>query len=194
MFEHFTPDARGAVSDAATEAGERGDRRIGTEHLLLGVLRQPGPAAALGADVASARAALDALDLAALAALGIDARGVARPAIPASRKRAPFTSGARAVVPGALGAARSAGARRVTPRTPPPRPARPRPPRPRGRSHRPPRRRPREGPGRTAGARGRVRPRPTRPRTPQAPSGGFRAPCRAPAVTARGPPPPPTSP
>ncbi|WP_431032758.1 Clp protease N-terminal domain-containing protein [Streptomyces sp. P6-2-1] len=115
MFEHFTPGAKAAVSDAATEAGRRGDRRIGTEHLLIGVLRQPGPAEALGADAESARATLDALDLAALAALGIDARGAERPAIPASRKRTPFTSGARAVVPGALGEARSAGARHITP-------------------------------------------------------------------------------
>ncbi|MFJ4436604.1 Clp protease N-terminal domain-containing protein [Streptomyces sp. NPDC088923] len=115
MFEHFTPGAKAAVVDAATEAGKRGDRRIGTEHLLLGVLGQPGPAEALGTDPEAARAALDALDLAALAALGIDARGIERPAIPASRKRTPFTSGARAVIPGALGEARGAGARHIAP-------------------------------------------------------------------------------
>ncbi|MFD7922281.1 Clp protease N-terminal domain-containing protein [Streptomyces sp. NPDC059740] len=116
MFEQFGADARATVTAALEEARRRGDRRIGTEHLLLGILREPGsPAArALGVDVATGRAALDALDTAALAAIGIDARDVERPHVPASRKRTPLTSGARAVFPRALAEVRRAGARRIT--------------------------------------------------------------------------------
>jgi len=99
VFEHFTAGARTAVTCALEEARLRPDRRIGTEHLLLGTLHEPGSAAvrALGTDLKTARTALDVLDESALAAIGIDVHGVERPAIPASRKRTPFTSAARSV-------------------------------------------------------------------------------------------------
>lgn len=115
MFEQFATGARAAVTSALSEATLRGDRRIGTEHLLLGVLHEPGSARALGADLETARAALDALDRSALAAVGIDVQGIERPPVPASRKRTPFTSGARAVLPRALAETRKAGARRIAP-------------------------------------------------------------------------------
>ncbi|GAA0593222.1 Clp protease N-terminal domain-containing protein [Streptomyces crystallinus] len=115
MFEQFAAGARTAVTAAVSEATLRGDRRIGTEHLLLGVLHEPGPVQAFGADLESARAALDALDRSALAAVGIDTQGIERKPIPASRKRTPFTSGARAVIPRALAETRKAGRRRITP-------------------------------------------------------------------------------
>ncbi|MYS42867.1 hypothetical protein GTY23_16820, partial [Streptomyces sp. SID5998] len=54
MFEQFAAGARAAVTSAVDEASLRGDRRIGTEHLLLGVLHEPGAARALGADLDSA--------------------------------------------------------------------------------------------------------------------------------------------
>ncbi|GAA1088267.1 Clp protease N-terminal domain-containing protein [Nocardiopsis metallicus] len=63
--------------DASTEALLRGDRKVGTEHVLLALLRDEGsaPARALGTgagvDLASARRALEHLDGQALAALGI---------------------------------------------------------------------------------------------------------------------------
>lgn len=38
MFERFTQNARDAVIQAQTEAAELGDDRIGTQHVLLGVL------------------------------------------------------------------------------------------------------------------------------------------------------------
>ena len=62
------------VTAALEEARRRGDRRLGTEHLLLGLLHTPGspPARALGVDLDTARAALDALDHAALAAIGFE--------------------------------------------------------------------------------------------------------------------------
>jgi hypothetical protein len=96
------------VSAALDEARHRGDRRIGTEHLLLGLLRDPGsdpgstPARALGVDLTTARAALDDLELAALRSIGIDPgriRGLA--GLP--RRHPPLTvaaltSGGRAAV------------------------------------------------------------------------------------------------
>src|ERR1700691_2102578 len=59
--------------DARDEAVRRGDRTIGTEHLVLALLADPAsPAArALGCALGSARRALDALDREALAAVGV---------------------------------------------------------------------------------------------------------------------------
>ena len=59
--------------DARDEAIRRGDRVVGTEHMVLALLADPAsPAArALGCDLESARAALDAMDAAALAAIGV---------------------------------------------------------------------------------------------------------------------------
>ena len=96
-----------AVKAAAEEARRRGDRRIGTEHLLLGLLvatdststRAPG-ADVLGVDLAAARGALAELDVAALRAIGLDidegphARAARRhPAVPAT-----LTTSARAAI------------------------------------------------------------------------------------------------
>ncbi len=115
MFEQFTADARAVVASAHEEARLRGDRRISTEHLLLGVLRDrdSGAARALGVDLAAARAALDALDRTALAVVGIDAAGVERAPIPASPKRTPYTSGARSIVKRGVAEARKAGSRGI---------------------------------------------------------------------------------
>ena len=59
--------------DANTEALRRGDRRVGTEHLVLAMLTDPdSPAArALEVDLATARETLTALDRQALAAIGL---------------------------------------------------------------------------------------------------------------------------
>ncbi|MFG1942148.1 Clp protease N-terminal domain-containing protein [Nonomuraea sp. NPDC048826] len=91
-----------AVKAAMEEARQRGDRKMGTEHLLLGLLRDPegAPARALGVRAETARAALDALDRAALRAIGIepgetpDARPRKHPALPGTA----LTSSARAVI------------------------------------------------------------------------------------------------
>ncbi|MFI6596074.1 Clp protease N-terminal domain-containing protein [Nonomuraea sp. NPDC050536] len=95
-----------AVKAALDEARQRGDRRMGTEHLLLGLLRDPDSevARALGVSLDTARAGLDALDRAALSAIGIDVGEVPdrrprrHPRIPGTN----FTSTARAVVNQAL--------------------------------------------------------------------------------------------
>lgn len=78
MFERFAPTTREAISHAVDEADRRGERRVGTEHLLLGLLRDPSGSASavLGTDLASARDALDGLDSAALASVGVDATAV----------------------------------------------------------------------------------------------------------------------
>jgi ATP-dependent Clp protease ATP-binding subunit ClpA len=112
MFKQFASGARDTVTSALEETRLRGDRRISTEHLFLGLLHDPGSAAtrSLGVDLAAARAALGALDHAALAAIGIDL-----PAIPGSRKRTPFTSGARAVIERAVKETVRARGKRTTP-------------------------------------------------------------------------------
>ncbi|MER6950484.1 Clp protease N-terminal domain-containing protein [Nonomuraea sp. NPDC000554] len=90
------------VTAALEETRQRGDRRLGTEHLLLGLLHDPDSptARALGVRVADARAALDALDQAALKAIGIDvgvppkSRPRKHPAVPGTA----LTTSARAAI------------------------------------------------------------------------------------------------
>jgi hypothetical protein len=59
---------------AREEARRRGDRKVGTEHLLLALLSEPDLSGILDVTIDQARAALDALDLQAFAAIGLDAR------------------------------------------------------------------------------------------------------------------------
>ena len=56
---------------ASEEARRRGDRRAGTDHLLLGLLEEPSVVAVLGVSLQEARDALDSLDREALGALGM---------------------------------------------------------------------------------------------------------------------------
>lgn len=86
MFARFAPDARAVIVRAQEEATGLGHDWIGTEHLLLGALAEPGSDAARllaghGLDLAAARADVvelvgrgeaGGLDPAALATLGID--------------------------------------------------------------------------------------------------------------------------
>lgn len=110
MPKRLTEDARKAVlTYASEEARRRGDRRLGTDHLLLGLLHDTDtPAAkALGVSLADARAASDALDLAALAAVGVEVEALGEGA-PSSfgRRFPPLTSGARAAIKRAVDEAR----------------------------------------------------------------------------------------
>ena len=98
MFERFAAAARSTVTEGILEAERRGDRRIGTQHLLLGLLHDPESASALGTSLASARAADEDLDRMALAAVGVDP-GKAPRAGPAGKAgRLPFTSAAKDVL------------------------------------------------------------------------------------------------
>lgn len=88
--------------DARNEAIRRGDRTIGTEHLVLAMLVDPAsPAAkALGCDLASARAALDALDSEALAAIGAAPGITAGPVAVRTCGRLRLTPAAKAIFTG----------------------------------------------------------------------------------------------
>lgn len=83
---------------AREEARRRGDRRVGTEHLVLGLMREPDVAQMLGCDLGAAREALDAVDRDALVAVGID-RALDAPPVPS---REPALGGGRATVKAAL--------------------------------------------------------------------------------------------
>jgi hypothetical protein len=56
---------------AGEEARRRGDRRTGTDHLLLALLEDPSVEVALGVSLQQARQALESLDHEALGALGL---------------------------------------------------------------------------------------------------------------------------
>jgi ATP-dependent Clp protease ATP-binding subunit ClpA len=91
MFERFDKSARRAVARARHEAVRAGQDHIGCEHLLLGVLTEPGQAAqamtAAGLEITALRPHLhgekaqsdpDPLDGDVLASLGIDLDAVRR--------------------------------------------------------------------------------------------------------------------
>ena len=56
---------------AGEEARRRGDRRAGTDHLVLALFEDPSVEAVLGANLQQARQALESLDHEALGALGL---------------------------------------------------------------------------------------------------------------------------
>jgi len=97
------------LSSATEEARRRGDRRLGTDHLLLGLLHDDdSPAAkALAVSLADARASSNALDVAALAAVGVEVERVDEGPPAALGRRSPsLTSGSRAVIKSAIHEAR----------------------------------------------------------------------------------------
>lgn len=115
MFGHRTHSALvDTVTAARTEALHRGDRRIGTEHLLLGLLHQSDSVAtrSLGIDLAAANAALNALDRDALSAVGVEVNDLA-PSPNPSWRTPPMTSAAAAVLARAVNEAKSRRVRDV---------------------------------------------------------------------------------
>ncbi|MGA2528880.1 MAG: Clp protease N-terminal domain-containing protein [Acidimicrobiales bacterium] len=85
--------------DARDEALRRGDRVIGTEHLLLALLVDPAsPAAkAIGRDLETARRVLADLDAEALSAIGIEPGIAAGPPRVRTQTRLRLTPGAKAI-------------------------------------------------------------------------------------------------
>ena len=75
MFERFTDKARKAVTDAQVVARRLGHDRIGTEHVLLGLLRAGTVAALAGVPLERARAHV----YGASTGLGVFARDGERP-------------------------------------------------------------------------------------------------------------------
>ena len=65
---------------ASEEARRRGDRRTGTDHILLALFEDPSIEVALGVSLQQARQALEALDHEALGALGLGSADA--PALP----------------------------------------------------------------------------------------------------------------
>lgn len=114
MVKLLTPDARKRVlTSAAEEAHRRGDRRIGTDHMLLGLLHDPAAAKLLGVRLEDARDASSDLDRAALAAVGFEAQALDAPIPVRSRRRPPFTSGAREVLKRGVDEARAVKSRHI---------------------------------------------------------------------------------
>jgi Clp amino terminal domain, pathogenicity island component len=66
---------------ASEEARRRGDRRTGTDHILLALFEDPSIEVALGVSLQQARQALESLDQEALGALGLGS-GADAPALP----------------------------------------------------------------------------------------------------------------
>jgi ClpA/ClpB-like protein len=91
--------------DARDEAIRRGDRVIGTEHILLALLVDPASPAArsLAIGLESARCALDALDSEALATVGVRPGITAGPVTMAPRGRLRLTPMAKAIFTGIPG-------------------------------------------------------------------------------------------
>lgn len=115
MFERFAQSARAVVEDARYEAERRGDRRIGTEHLLLALLQDTMIARAVGADADEAREAADELDRKALAEVGIDVGSTPISGRAVLGKHVPFTSAAKTVMRQTLAHATAEKARTITP-------------------------------------------------------------------------------
>jgi len=138
MLERFSQTARQAVVEARLEAELAGQDKVRSEHLLLSLLREPGPGAdalnAVGLDAESLRARLPrgdrevpaGLDADALATLGIDldavrratdvvfGRGALDRARPPGRGRMPFAPEARHTLAGAARQAQHFGHRQIT--------------------------------------------------------------------------------
>jgi ATP-dependent Clp protease ATP-binding subunit ClpA len=117
MFERFAHAARTAVEDARFEAGRRGDRRIGSEHLLLALLQDDDLAQLVGVDAVAAHDAADQLDRTALAAIGLtlgEFQPTSRVAL--GRHASLMTSGAKAVIQQSLANAAAEKARTITSR------------------------------------------------------------------------------
>jgi ATP-dependent Clp protease ATP-binding subunit ClpA len=117
MITRLSPDARKMVLiSAAQEARRRGDRRLGTDHLLLALLHDEhsSVAQAVGVDLEAARAASDSLDKAALVAVGINVTHLgAPPPSTFTRRLLPLTSGARAVLKATVEQTRRHSARQI---------------------------------------------------------------------------------
>jgi len=114
MFEQFARDTRRVVGYAMEEARSRGDKRLGTEHLLLGALHEQGPSRVLGVSLEDAHSAASRLDAAALQAIGLDTRNLERAAMPTKGRKPPFSSGAKEVMASMVKQAVNQKSRQIT--------------------------------------------------------------------------------
>jgi ATP-dependent Clp protease ATP-binding subunit ClpC len=107
VLERFTEDARQVVVHAQEEARKLGHDVVGTEHLLLGILRLPGDGVAPGV--------LDRLGVTLLDARDQVARIVGRGEGASAAGQIPFTPRAQAALEGAVRETQSLGGRAVEP-------------------------------------------------------------------------------
>lgn len=138
MLERFDPAARQALVDARIEAGRAGQQKVRSEHVLLGLLAEPGPAAdtlaAAGLDLTELRSRIPrgghsappALDADALASLGIDldavrratdaafGRGALDLVAPGGRRLLPIADDAREILVRAVREAQRTGRRQIS--------------------------------------------------------------------------------
>ena len=114
MFEKFAGDTRRIVGYAMEEARSRGDKRLGTEHLLLGALHEPQPSALLGISLEDAHKAASRLDTAALKAIGLETRDLKGASMPTAGRRPPFSSGAKEVMANMVKQAMGQKSRQIT--------------------------------------------------------------------------------
>ena len=111
MFERFTKEAKGVVLEAIAQAEQRDDRRVSTEHLLLGAA-VVSPAL----DFETIEEELHRLDAVALQMVGIDpalARLVPRRSRNDKKRHLPFTSEAKKVLTNSLREALVSGDRDI---------------------------------------------------------------------------------
>jgi ATP-dependent Clp protease ATP-binding subunit ClpA len=116
MFERFADSARKIVVQGVEEARWRGDRRVGTDHLLVALLGDPVTAELLGTEPDAARAASRELDRQALAAVGVQTDTLPEPGSLRGGGRLPFTAGARDAMRRTLEHAVAEKARRIGPK------------------------------------------------------------------------------
>jgi ATP-dependent Clp protease ATP-binding subunit ClpA len=116
MLERFARTARDAVRRAIAEAGRRGDRKVATDHLLIGLLHDPAIARQVGADAATARRTADQIDREALLAVGVEPDAFGPLAAGPQPEKLPFTPGTKQALKRALAHTIAAKARRIEPR------------------------------------------------------------------------------
>jgi hypothetical protein len=117
MIHRFSPATDEVVRLAFEYTEQRQARRLGTEHLLLGLVsdRHSGAAVAIGVDAPEVAGTLDDMDREALASVGLDADVLAARAAGPRGRRARFTKGAGAVLSRMVRLADSRHLRLLTP-------------------------------------------------------------------------------
>src|SRR5699024_4276648 len=95
-FARAVRRASTSLSVRGVRAARRGDRRVSTDHLLVGILHDPAVAQQIGADPDEARHLADEMDREALLAVGITIGGHGPLAPGASATSLPFIPAAKA--------------------------------------------------------------------------------------------------
>jgi ATP-dependent Clp protease ATP-binding subunit ClpA len=120
MPTRLSADVREEVLRAAiAEARRRGDRHLGTEHLLLGLLEVPGGFGerAMGVSVTQAREALVASDAQALETIGVDPGLATADPSGFGGRRLSWSNGAKRTLSRAVTEAKDRGESRISARS-----------------------------------------------------------------------------